>query len=671
MKQRFTVQMIKLLLSVFLFLSTLTNSIYSQNEISTPPDSSISIDKLSTETEKIGQRIYDLKNILLPIVEISEVDSLLANANNLITSKSDSLIEDVKNVNKRDLKVYEVEWMHYRTSIKKYQTAINKRTVEISSINEELLLEIKKWTNTKENLVENPDSEEVVKSIDAVLESLQEIVKMAASRMSKIFDVEKKLTEMVIVIDEFLAELAKAEVQLRKDYFVFDANPIWSHSSNMEIDNTADSKSAFKFGDNINQVQNFLYQNIKTAILQLGFIIALLVVLILVKRKWKVELTSNSNPIEIQAKIILKHYIAASIVVGVLLSVFFYEELIPFMAEVFIVILLFSTLVLLPKLTNQRFSIFIGLLSVIYLMFLSESYIDDTSLLLRVLLFVETTILIIGLWLGKKTMRENPEDFVRIHRLFIAISSFYIALLFGALLANIIGMVGLSRFVFSAIISSTILLMVIYLSVKVITSVFVLIFKLRRAYGLQAVSIIVNATHKRIQPILFWVGMLFWFYITIASFEVLDLFNQWLNASLETEWSIGEMSISLGGILSFTGIFMSTVLIAKLVSSIFEDEWMITILPRGIAPGISLLLRIFLITFGFYVGLKAAGIDLSKLGFIIGALGVGIGFGLQNVVLNFIAGLILAFERPINIGDAIEVDSEFGVVTRVGVDLPM
>jgi potassium-dependent mechanosensitive channel len=48
-------------------------------------------------------------------------------------------------------------------------------------------------------------------------------------------------------------------------------------------------------------------------------------------------------------------------------------------------------------------------------------------------------------------------------------------------------------------------------------------------------------------------------------------------------------------------------------------------------------------------------------------LGVGIGFGLQNVVLNFISGLILAFERPINIGDTIEVEQEMGVVTDIGV----
>ena len=127
------------------------------------------------------------------------------------------------------------------------------------------------------------------------------------------------------------------------------------------------------------------------------------------------------------------------------------------------------------------------------------------------------------------------------------------------------------------------------------------------------------------------------------------------------------MTISLGGILAFVGIFIFTLIVSKIAAALFQDEWMVNVLPRGVAPAISLVLRIVVIVLGLYAGLTAAGVDLSKLGFILGALGVGIGFGLQNVVLNFVSGLILAFERPINLGDTIEVDMEMGVVTNIGV----
>jgi len=154
---------------------------------------------------------------------------------------------------------------------------------------------------------------------------------------------------------------------------------------------------------------------------------------------------------------------------------------------------------------------------------------------------------------------------------------------------------------------------------------------------------------------------------TLKGFDLLNFIFIGIDNLMNIEWNLGEMTISFGGIMAFISIFVITLILAKIISSIFRDDWMINILPRGAAPAISLTLRIIIVASGFYIALSAAGLDLSKLGFIIGALGVGIGFGLQNIVLNFISGLILAFERPINIGDTIEVDQEFGVVTNIGV----
>ena len=74
-----------------------------------------------------------------------------------------------------------------------------------------------------------------------------------------------------------------------------------------------------------------------------------------------------------------------------------------------------------------------------------------------------------------------------------------------------------------------------------------------------------------------------------------------------------------------------------------------------------------LIVIGFFVALIFAGFDLTKISFIVGTLGVGIGFGLQNIVSNFISGLILIFERPIAIGDIIIVDTIEGTVTSIGI----
>ena len=77
---------------------------------------------------------------------------------------------------------------------------------------------------------------------------------------------------------------------------------------------------------------------------------------------------------------------------------------------------------------------------------------------------------------------------------------------------------------------------------------------------------------------------------------------------------------------------------------------------RGARQSVITLMAYVIITLGFLFGLSAAGLELSNLAIIAGALSVGIGFGLQNIVSNFISGIILLFERPVRVGDVVTVD---------------
>jgi small-conductance mechanosensitive channel len=73
-----------------------------------------------------------------------------------------------------------------------------------------------------------------------------------------------------------------------------------------------------------------------------------------------------------------------------------------------------------------------------------------------------------------------------------------------------------------------------------------------------------------------------------------------------------------------------------------------------------------MVMLGLFVTLAAAGFEVSQLAIVVGALSVGIGFGLQNVVNNFVSGLILMFERPIQPGDVVEVSGTSGKVREIG-----
>ena len=79
-----------------------------------------------------------------------------------------------------------------------------------------------------------------------------------------------------------------------------------------------------------------------------------------------------------------------------------------------------------------------------------------------------------------------------------------------------------------------------------------------------------------------------------------------------------------------------------------------------------LLIRLLILTAGFFLGILASGIPLDKVTIVIGALGVGIGLGLQNIVNNLVSGVILAIERPIQVGDIIDISGNTGRVKEIG-----
>ena len=89
-------------------------------------------------------------------------------------------------------------------------------------------------------------------------------------------------------------------------------------------------------------------------------------------------------------------------------------------------------------------------------------------------------------------------------------------------------------------------------------------------------------------------------------------------------------------------------------------------LERGVPMAISSITSYTLVTFGIFLALSQLGLNFASLGLLAGALGVGIGFGLQSIINNFLSGLILVFERPITEGDIVKIQLDEGEVIRIG-----
>lgn len=122
--------------------------------------------------------------------------------------------------------------------------------------------------------------------------------------------------------------------------------------------------------------------------------------------------------------------------------------------------------------------------------------------------------------------------------------------------------------------------------------------------------------------------------------------------------------LSILYVLAFTLllIYLSSKLRRLLIDRVLTR----TRLDIGAREAIGTIVRYLIFVIGFLILLQTIGIDLTTLNVLAGAIGIGVGFGLQNVANNFISGLIILFERPIKVGDRIEVDDVHGEVTHIG-----
>lgn len=142
---------------------------------------------------------------------------------------------------------------------------------------------------------------------------------------------------------------------------------------------------------------------------------------------------------------------------------------------------------------------------------------------------------------------------------------------------------------------------------------------------------------------------------------------EWLEKILnENLISLGDSKLTIGLVLTLILSFVALFVISEWVRRFLVKQVLKkTQIANGTKESIGTMVKYLIIVGGFFSILQTNGIDLSAFGVLAGAIGVGIGFGLQNITNNFISGLIILFEQPIKVGDRIEVGDVSGDVVKI------
>jgi small-conductance mechanosensitive channel len=141
----------------------------------------------------------------------------------------------------------------------------------------------------------------------------------------------------------------------------------------------------------------------------------------------------------------------------------------------------------------------------------------------------------------------------------------------------------------------------------------------------------------------------------------------WLK-SLIFGFEIGHVRISLAQIAAAVALFAALLFVTRLVQRWITGTFLSTArVDPGLANSIHKAIGYAGFALAVLVALSYAGLDITNIAIVAGALSVGIGFGLQSIINNFVSGLILLFERPLKVGDLIVVNGQTGRVRNISV----
>lgn len=159
------------------------------------------------------------------------------------------------------------------------------------------------------------------------------------------------------------------------------------------------------------------------------------------------------------------------------------------------------------------------------------------------------------------------------------------------------------------------------------------------------------------------IALTIWAIVALHLVGVLDDVVQWLDSHT---MPIGRAPVSLLTLISGMASVLVTLLVALWIGSVFEARLMRTdTVDMNVRVVAARLLRAVLIVIGVLIALSLVGIDLTVLSVFGGALGVGLGLGLQRIASSYVSGFIILLDRSLRIGDLITVDKYYGIVTQI------
>ena len=630
----------------------------------------IPVPEVAQRAEEVAAYLRSLDLLIVPTADIDAIQRQMPE----MTARTDQRLSETRAVLGSDpalttLDMLAESWQTRRLELARWIDLLTRYATRLEDEIARLKDARETWTRARADARASQAPAPVIARIDSVLESLQAARARVEAQRATVLVLQDQVAREASRAEEALASIGQLRQGAAGRLFVRDPSALTGAELDPRAWSTVPARVAESFAADFGQVRRFAAEGQARLLVQL--VILLAIGLLLTAARERARRWDEADQTHTGVTRIFDRPWPAALVFVLLESVWFHPGD-PRAIRAIVEIVAFVPLVVMLRGLVEPFMLpwLHGLVAFFIL--------DRARQLVAVVPVLEQTIFVLesaaavallawALRRHRRRIAAGPGPESRGERLVWAAARVMLATFVIALVAGALGYVALARLLGSGVLRSAYAGVLIYAGLRIWDGLAAYALRSRPVRLLRVVRRDRPGIQRRVHRVFVWFSFAAWTIATLESFALLSPTVAALRGAVGAHLTRGAVSLSLGDVLAFVVTVAVAVVLSSLVRWVLQEE----VYPRlSLAPGLpyalSTVVHYVILLVGFLLAVAAMGVDLTKVTILAGAFGVGIGFGLQGVVNNFVSGLILLFERPVRVGDEVQMGEIAGEVQRIG-----
>jgi len=660
---------LNLILAMLIFsLSTNSFSAEQAEPVAPLPSSTIALSEIPLRAASERALLDQAASVLAESTAFNQNQQKLFTENVAITQALPLLTTSLAADSSRD-SISEIrrKWLEFDRQMTNVESALHDRTEVIAQQLIRLKASLEVWNRTITQAKADKAPEELVKLAGITANDIGTINSALQKVQNQILELQGKIGRLHRAVQEALDTIKAEEADLLKNLGQRERPPLWGE----KITGTGAILYVLitQIGHALNNWWSNIYSIVSNESTMLGFQLFLLfaTAVILYRVRKAARAFIAANPSIMIGSSVFERPFALAMLFALMLTPWIYASTSSVLTDAAGLLLIFPVLWIVLPLLNAPIRPVLYFLAVFYVIDWLRDLVEADPFIARII-FIAEMLVAMGLiiWLVRvKALHGSNSRWQKPIRLWLNVALILLAI---SALAATIGFVRLSILIGHGVLNSAYLAVLLAALIRALDSSIALTL---RSHFAQSINLIRRRTitiRKNIKRLFSFIAIFIWLQVTLDLFALWNYVVIFIKTILFSELNTGTIALSLADVLAFILTIFTAIFLSRFITTVLdEDVYQRVRLGRGISFAISAVIRYGIILLGFLLAVSALGIGMDRITILLGALGVGIGFGLQTIVNNFVSGMILISERPIHIGDSVEVGAVRGIITRIGI----